>query len=76
MTKKRNIFGELMDGVAAMKAHRDGETTLPDRKVEPQELEKILAQGRIRRLRGKVRWEGDLEQSRRSRVQPARQRNP
>ena len=28
----------------------------------------IRAQGRLRRLRGKVDWEGDLEQSRLSRV--------
>ena len=32
-------------------------------------LAETHAQGSIRRLRGKVRWEGDLEQSRRNRVQ-------
>ncbi|MGB8579794.1 MAG: type II toxin-antitoxin system VapB family antitoxin [Candidatus Sulfotelmatobacter sp.] len=32
-------------------------------------LAETHAQGSIRRLRGKVRWEGDLEQSRTGRVQ-------
>jgi Arc/MetJ family transcription regulator len=32
-------------------------------------LTETHAQGSIRRLRGKVRWSGDLEQSRLSRVQ-------
>lgn len=31
-------------------------------------LAETHAQGSIRRLRGKVRWEGDLDQSRRARV--------
>ena len=31
-------------------------------------LVRTHAQGAIRRLRGKVRWEGDLEQSRLSRI--------
>jgi Arc/MetJ family transcription regulator len=33
-------------------------------------LAETHAQGAIRRLRGKVRWEGDLDQSRLGRVRP------
>ncbi|HEY1947748.1 MAG TPA: type II toxin-antitoxin system VapB family antitoxin [Bryobacteraceae bacterium] len=33
-------------------------------------LTETHAQGSIRRLRGKIRWVGDLEKSRLSRVQP------
>jgi Arc/MetJ family transcription regulator len=32
-------------------------------------LAQTHAQGSIRKLRGKIRWEGDLEQSRASRIQ-------
>jgi hypothetical protein len=37
---KRNIFGELMEGVAAMKSHREGKLTLRSFKVEPAPLPK------------------------------------
>lgn len=43
----------------------------PTKKAVVEEALRMLvrtrAQGSIRRLRGKVKWEGDLEQSRRSR---------
>jgi Arc/MetJ family transcription regulator len=44
----------------------------PTKKAVVEEALRMLvrtrAQGSIRRLRGKVKWEGDLEQSRRSRI--------
>jgi hypothetical protein len=36
MAKKRNLFDELTDGVAAVKAHRTGKITLRSSKVEPR----------------------------------------
>jgi putative transcriptional regulator len=38
---KRNIFGELMEGVAAMKSHRKGKLTLRSYKVIPAPLPKV-----------------------------------
>ena len=38
---KRNIFGELMEGVAAMKAQREGKITLRSFKVEAAPLPKV-----------------------------------
>jgi len=38
---KRDIFGELMEGVAAMKSHREGKLTLRSYKVEPTPLPKV-----------------------------------
>jgi putative transcriptional regulator len=38
MAKKRNLFGELMDGVAGMQAQRDGKITLRSYKVEARTL--------------------------------------
>jgi putative transcriptional regulator len=38
---KRNIFGELMEGVAAMKGHREGKITLRSHKVEVAPLPKV-----------------------------------
>jgi putative transcriptional regulator len=40
-SKKRSIFDELMDGVATMKAEREGKVTLRHYKVEPQALPKV-----------------------------------
>jgi len=39
--KKRDIFRELMEGVAAMKAHREKKITLRTYKVEPAPLPKV-----------------------------------
>ncbi len=39
--KKRDIFGELMEGVAAMKSSREGKITLRTFKVEPAPLPKV-----------------------------------
>jgi hypothetical protein len=41
MAKKRNLFHELMDGMAAMKAHRTGKITLRSYKVEPRALPEV-----------------------------------
>jgi putative transcriptional regulator len=38
---KRDIFGELMEGVAAMKSHREGKLTLRSYKVEVAPLPKV-----------------------------------
>src|SRR5215467_5122529 len=38
---KRDIFGELMEGVAAMKGHREGKLTLRSYKVEPAPLPNV-----------------------------------
>jgi putative transcriptional regulator len=39
--KKRNLFKELMEGVGAMKNHREGKLTLRSYKVEPAPLPKV-----------------------------------
>ena len=38
---KRKIFDELIEGVAAMKSHREGKLTLRSYKVEPEALPKV-----------------------------------
>jgi putative transcriptional regulator len=38
---KRDVFGELMEGVAAMKAQREGKITLRSFKVESAPLPKV-----------------------------------
>jgi putative transcriptional regulator len=38
---KRDIFGEVMEGVAAMKNHREGNLTLRTYKVDPAPLPKV-----------------------------------
>jgi putative transcriptional regulator len=38
---KKNILAELMEGVAAMKDHREGKLTLRTYKVEPTPLPKV-----------------------------------
>lgn len=38
---KRNIHGDLMEGVAAMKSQREGKLTLRSFKVEPAPLPKV-----------------------------------
>ncbi len=41
VTVKRDIFGELMEGVAAMKGRRAGKITLRTHKVEASPLPKV-----------------------------------
>ena len=41
MANKRDIFAELTEGVAAMKAHRAGKITLRSYKVEARELPEV-----------------------------------
>ena len=51
---KRNILGELMEGVAAMKDHREGKLTLRTYKIEATPLPKVdskLIRDTRRRLR-------------------------
>ena len=38
---RRNVFGELMEGVAAMKSQRKGKLTLRQYNVEPAPLPKV-----------------------------------
>lgn len=38
---KRSVFSELIEGVAAMKAHREGKITLRSYKVQPKPLPKV-----------------------------------
>jgi putative transcriptional regulator len=40
---KRNIFGDLMEGVGAMKSHREGKLTLRSFKLEPAPLPEVDA---------------------------------
>jgi len=51
---KRNIFGELMEGVAAMKNHRQGTLTLRSYKVDVSPLPKVDAK-LLRDTRKKLR---------------------
>src|SRR5216110_203258 len=39
--RKRKIFGDVMDGIAAMKSHREGKITLRTYKVEAAPLPKV-----------------------------------
>jgi putative transcriptional regulator len=41
MAKKQGLFDEIMDGVAAMRAHRTGKITLRTYKVEPRVLPEV-----------------------------------
>ena len=52
---KRDIFGELMEGVAAMKAHREGQLTLRSYKVEVKPLPKVGPK-MIRETRRRLRY--------------------
>lgn len=38
---KRSVFNELIEGVAAMKAHREGKITLRSYKIHPKPLPKV-----------------------------------
>src|SRR5690349_19465909 len=51
---KRNLFGELMEGVAAMKKHRQGKLTLRNYKIEPHPLPTVDSK-LIRDTRRKLR---------------------
>jgi putative transcriptional regulator len=51
---KRNIFSEAMEGVAAMKSHREGKITLRSYKVEDAPLPKVDSK-LIRDTRKKLR---------------------
>jgi putative transcriptional regulator len=52
---KRVVFGELMEGVAAMKSHREGKLTLRNFKVEPAPLPKVDAKF-VRDTRSKLHY--------------------
>lgn len=51
---KRSIFDELVEGVAAMKSHREGKVTLRSYKVEAKPLPKVDSK-LIRETREKLR---------------------
>ena len=51
---KRNVFGELIEGVAAMKSYREGKITLRSYKVEATPLPKVDSR-LIRDTRAKLR---------------------
>jgi putative transcriptional regulator len=51
---KRKILGELIEGVVAMKGHREGKLTLRSYKVEPAPLPKVDPK-LIRETRKKLR---------------------
>ena len=51
---KRNIFDELMEGVAAMKDHREGKITLRSYKINEKPLPKVDSRF-IRETREKLR---------------------
>jgi len=51
---KRNVFGELMEGVAAMKGHREGKLTLRSYKIDPAPLPRVDSK-LIRDTRKKLR---------------------
>jgi len=51
---KRKIFDELMEGVALMKAHREGKITLRSYKVEAKPLPKVDSK-LIRQTRQRLR---------------------
>ena len=51
---KRNVFGELMEGVAAMKVHREGKLTLRNYKIDPAPLPRVDSK-LIRDTRKKLR---------------------
>jgi len=40
-SKKRELFGEMMEGVRAMRAHREGRITLRSHRIEPLALPAI-----------------------------------
>ena len=42
---KRDIFGELVEGVAAMKSHREGKLTLRSYKVEVAKEAELFKSG-------------------------------
>ena len=51
---KRNVFGELMEGVTAMKKRREGKLTLRSYKIDPAPLPKVDSK-LIRDTRKKLR---------------------
>jgi putative transcriptional regulator len=49
-TTKRNIFGELLDGVGDMRAHREGRLTLRSHRVESRPFPALTAD-EVRQIR-------------------------
>src|SRR5207244_13235326 len=52
---KRNVFGELMEGLAAMKVHREGKLTLRNYKIDPAPLPRVDSK-LIRDTRKRLRY--------------------
>ena len=53
MTEKRNIFGEIMEGIEAMRQHRAGKITLRTHAIEDRPIPPVDA-GTIRETRQKL----------------------
>jgi putative transcriptional regulator len=54
MAKKRNLFEEIMEGVAAMKADQTGKITLRTYKIEPRTLPELKPK-MIKQVRARFR---------------------
>lgn len=54
MAQRRNLFNELMSGMAAMEAHRAGKITLRSYKVEPRALPEVKPK-MIKQVRERLR---------------------
>ncbi len=52
---KRKLFAELMEGIAAMQAQREGKVTLRSYKVKPMRLPRVNART-IRETRGRLNF--------------------
>jgi putative transcriptional regulator len=55
MTIKRDLFDELMEGVASMKAQRNGKITLRNYRVEARTLPAVKPK-MIKQVRERLRW--------------------
>lgn len=61
---KRRIFNELMEGVTAMKAHREGKITLRSDKVKPKPLPRVDSKLKAPYAAGRRRKEESCNQAR------------
>lgn len=62
-SRKRQLFGELMEGVSAMRAHRDGRITMRSHRVTPIALPRV-GQRIIRNTRERLRMSRQVFASR------------
>jgi putative transcriptional regulator len=64
---KRDIFGELMEGVTAVKEHREGKITLRGYRIDAAPLPKVDSK-MLRGTRKKLGWPIDRNPSRNPRI--------